>query len=93
MAAIPSNPNDRKVIFDAMKEISNSMTRIDAERDLIRQTINDVCDTQKLSKKTFRRMAKVYHKQNFKQEIAEQEEFETLYETVTNTTTMEKKYA
>ena len=93
MAVIPSNPNDRKVIFDAMKEISNSMTRIEAERDLIRQTINDVCDTQKLSKKTFRRMAKVYHKQNFKQEIAEQEEFEALYETVTNTTTMEKKYA
>ena len=93
MAIVPSNPNDRKVIFDAMKEISDSMTRIDAERDLIRQTINDVCDTQKLSKKTFRRMAKVYHKQNFKQEIAEQEEFETLYETVTNTTTMEKKYA
>ena len=93
MAIVPSNPNDRKVIFDAMKEISNSMTRIEAERDLIRQTINDVCDTQKLSKKTFRRMAKVYHKQNFKQEIAEQEEFEALYETVTNTTTMEKKYA
>lgn len=93
MAIVPSNPNDRKAIFDAMKEISDSMTRIDAERDLIRQTINDVCDTQKLSKKTFRRMAKVYHKQNFKQEIAEQEEFETLYETVTNTTTMEKKYA
>lgn len=93
MAIVPSNPNDRKIIFDAMKEISDSMTRIDAERDLIRQTINDVCDTQKLSKKTFRRMAKVYHKQNFKQEIAEQEEFETLYETVTNTTTMEKKYA
>lgn len=93
MAIVPSNPKDRKAIFDAMKELSNSMARIDAERDLIRQIINDVCEEQKLSKKTFRRMAKVYHKQNFKQEIAEQEEFEKLYEVVTNTTTMEKQYA
>jgi uncharacterized protein YukE len=76
-----------------MKEISNSMTRIDAERDLIKTAINDICEEQNLSKKTFRRMAKVYHKQNFKQEIQEQEEFEKLYETITNTTTMEKEYA
>jgi uncharacterized protein YukE len=76
-----------------MKEISNSMTRIDGERDLIKNAINDICEEQNLSKKTFRRMAKVYHKQNFKQEIQEQEEFEKLYETITNTTTMEKEYA
>jgi uncharacterized protein YukE len=76
-----------------MKEISNSMARIEAERDLIKTAINDICEEQNLSKKTFRRMAKVYHKQNFKQEIQEQEEFEKLYETITNTTTMEKEYA
>ena len=76
-----------------MQEISNSMTRIEAERDLIKNAINDICEEQNLNKKTFRRMAKVYHKQNFKQEIEEQQEFETLYETITNTTTMEKNYA
>jgi len=91
--AIPSNPKDRKAIYDCMKEISNSMARIEAERDLIKTAINDICEEQNLSKKTFRRMAKVYHKQNFKQEIQEQEEFEKLYETITNTTTMEKEYA
>ena len=90
---IPSNPKDRKAIYDCMKEISNSMARIEAERDLIKNAINDICEEQNLSKKTFRRMAKVYHKQNFKQEIQEQEEFEKLYETITNTTTMEKEYA
>jgi hypothetical protein len=36
-------------------------------------------------------MAKVYHRQNFKQELEEHEEFETLYETITQTTTMDKK--
>ena len=90
---IPSNPKDRKAIFDCMKEISNSMTRIEGERDLIKTAINDICEEQNLNKKTFRRMAKVYHKQNFRQEIEEQQEFETLYETITNTTTMEKDHA
>lgn len=90
---VPSNPNDRKAIFDCMKEISDSMTRMDAERDLIKQAIEDICEEQNLSKKTFRRMAKVYHRQNFKQELEEHEEFETLYETITQTTTMEKRNA
>ena len=88
---VPSNPNDRKAIFDCLKEISDSMTRMDAERDLIKQAIEDICEEQNLSKKTFRRMAKVYHRQNFKQELEEHEEFETLYETITQTTTMDKK--
>jgi hypothetical protein len=64
---------------------------MDAERDLIKQAIEDICEEQNLSKKTFRRMAKVYHRQNFKQELEEHEEFETLYETITQTTTMDKK--
>jgi hypothetical protein len=33
-------------------------------------------------------MAKVYHKQNFTKEIEEHEEFETMYETITNSTRM-----
>jgi len=85
---IPKNPSDRKAIFDCMREISNSMTRIDAERDFIREAINNICDEQNLSKKTFRRMAKTYHKQNFNSEVEQHEEFETLYQAITNSTTM-----
>jgi regulator of replication initiation timing len=90
---IPSNPADRKAIYDSMKEISNSMTRIEAERDLIKNAINDICEEQNLSKKTFRKMVKVYHKQNFQQEVQSNEEFEQMYETITQTTTMSKEYA
>lgn len=85
---IPSSPTDRKAIYDALKEISNSMTRIEAERDLIREAIGNTCENFNLNKKTFRRMAKVYHKQNFNQEKEEHEEFETMYSIITNTTTM-----
>lgn len=85
---IPSSPADRKAIYDALKEISNSMTRIEAERDLIREAIGNTCENFNLNKKTFRRMAKVYHRQNFNQEKEEHEEFETMYSVITNTTTM-----
>jgi hypothetical protein len=85
---IPSSPADRKAIYDALKEISNSMTRMEGERDLIRETIKITCDNYNLNKKTFRKMAKVYHKQNFNQEKEEHEEFESMYEVITNTTTM-----
>lgn len=85
---VPSSPADRKAIKSALDEISGSMTRIEAERDLIKEAISNTCDNFGLNKKTFRRMAKVYHKQNFTQEREEHEEFETLYETITNTTSM-----
>jgi len=73
-----------------MKEIPASMTRTEGEREFIREAIKDICDKHQLSKKTFRRMAKVYHKQNFNLELEEHEEFESMYQTITNTTTMDK---
>ena len=88
MAGIPSNPTDRKAILDCMKELSASMTRTEGEREFQREAIKELCDNLELSKKTFRRMAKVYHKQNFTKEIEEHEEFETMYETITNSTRM-----
>jgi archaellum component FlaC len=79
-----SNPADRKKIREALQEISNSFTRIEAERDLIKDIINDTSESHELSKKVVRKMAKVYHKQNFSEEVATHEEFEALYEEITS---------
>ena len=38
-----SNPADRKAISGALQEISDSMTRIAAERELIKEAINETC--------------------------------------------------
>jgi hypothetical protein len=65
-----------------LAEISGSMTRMEAERDLIRETIKTMSDEFQLPKKTLNRMAKVYHKQNYTQEVAEHEEFEDLYQLI-----------
>ena len=77
-----SSPADRQKIKKVLEEISNSMTRIDAEKDYIREAIAECSDEFKLSKRTLTKMARVYHKQNYSQEIANHEEFEDLYETI-----------
>jgi len=74
-----SSPADRKKIKDAMEEISNSMTRVDAEKDFQKEAIAELNDQFKISKKILSKMARTYHKQNFQNEQQSHEEFETLY--------------
>jgi len=79
-----SSPEDRKKIFAAIREISNFMVRIEAERDLIKDIVKDVSDNYQLSRKTVNKMAKVYHKQNLSQTVADHEEFVETYEEITS---------
>jgi ssDNA-specific exonuclease RecJ len=65
-----------------LAEISGSMTRIEAERDYIKESVKEMSAEFQLSKKTLNKMARVYHKQNFSEEVASHEEFEDLYETI-----------
>lgn len=86
--SLPSDPTARKAIKDCLVEISNSYTRIEAERDLIKEAMVNICEQFELSKKTFRRLARTYHKQNFSKEVAEHEEFEIMYEQLTGETSI-----
>lgn len=80
---VPSSPEDRKAIKNALQEISSSFTRMEAERDLIKDILQTVQDNQNIPKKYVRKLAKIYHKQNFSEVQQEQDDVETLYETVT----------
>lgn len=82
-----SSPEDRKKIFGAIREISASMTRTEAERDLIKDIVKDVSDNFQISKKVVKKMAAVYHKQTLSQVTAEHEEFVEMYEEVTRANT------
>lgn len=77
-----SNPADRKKIKDALIEISNSMLRIEAERDLIKEIVQTVSDEHDIPKKYVNKMGKLYHKQSFYNEQQQNDELATLYETV-----------
>ena len=80
---IPSNEEDRKKIFGVIKEISNSLTRIEGERGYINEALKELAEDTDIPKKYLRQMAKLYHKQNFTEAKAEFEDVETLYEAVT----------
>lgn len=82
IAKVPTDPAERKKVMEALKEISASMTRIEAERDLIKDILAKMQDEFEIPKKPARKLAKIYHMQNFSEVQAEQEELEALYETI-----------
>lgn len=76
------SPEDKKVLRKAIMEMNDSMTRVGAERDLQKEIINDTYDKLGVDKKMIRRMAKVYFRANFNDEVAEANEFEEFYQEV-----------
>lgn len=80
---IPSNPADKKIIFDAVKEIDNSLTRIAGERSQIKAILDNLSDQyEDIDKKFVKKMAQVYHKQNFSEVQGENEDFVELYSSI-----------
>lgn len=78
-----SNPADREKLFKIIKECSDSLIRMDGEKDFIKESITNISKELQLPKKLVKRLITVYHKQNFDEEVAQHEQFETLYEKVT----------
>lgn len=79
---IPTSTTDKQKIKDAVTEMSNSMLRIDSEREFQRDVCARIKDEVGLEPKYLKQLAKVYHKQNFTEVQAQQDDFETLYEEV-----------
>jgi hypothetical protein len=83
---IPSNPADQKKILDFLQEVSNSFTRIQAEKDYIKEAVDVIVEEYELPKKYVNKMARVFHKNTFQNEVAESENFQLLYENITKQT-------
>jgi hypothetical protein len=79
---VVNNPKEREVILNAMKEWSNSATRVAAEKDLQKNIIADLVDKVDVEKKYLNKLATMYHNQNFAQFQMEREEIEELYESI-----------
>lgn len=77
-----TNEADKKKLLDCLRECSASMTRMEGESDYIKESIATVAKNLQLPKKLVAKMVKVYHKQNYDEEVATHEQFETLYETI-----------
>jgi uncharacterized protein YydD (DUF2326 family) len=81
-----SNEVDRKKFKSALQEISNSFTRTAAEKELIKEIVDDLAESFELPKKTVNKLARIYYKQNLSQEVEEFDEVQALYEEIVNFT-------
>jgi hypothetical protein len=77
-----SNPADRDKLLKIIRECSDSMLRAQSEKDYIKEAIADISKELTVPKKLVAKMVKVYYKQNYDEEVATHDQFETLYETV-----------
>ena len=75
-----SNPEERKKIVGAIKELSDSMLRVDCEKDLQKDIVQATFEITGIDKKHLRNLAVIYHKQSMNDVKAEFEDVEALYE-------------
>ena len=72
-----------KELKGAIEEINNYFSEIEYKQKLIKEILDVSADNSKIPKKIIARMAKVYHKQSFQEEVAQHKEFESLFEGIT----------
>ena len=76
------SPEDKKVLKKAILELNDSMTRVSAERELQKEIIAETFGKLGVDKKMIRKLANVYYKANFNDEVALNNEFEAFYDEV-----------
>lgn len=76
------NAADRKKLEGFVQEISNSMLRMDAERELIKDICNRAKTDLELKPKIVRNLGRIYHKQSLQAEKTEADSIFDLYETL-----------
>ena len=77
------NEEQKKQLKGAIQEISNSMLRSEAERDLVREIVKEQSAELQIPKKIITKIAKTFHKQSLTQDIQDHEDFVELYDKVT----------
>jgi hypothetical protein len=74
------NPTDKAKLKGKFDEISNAYTRIEAERDLVKEIFADIKDEFEIIPKVTRKLARIYHKRNLQEVVAENEEVTEAYD-------------
>lgn len=73
---------DRKVVKDAIIEISYSMTRIANERLQIKDIVDSISEKFSIPKPLIKKSARVYYKDSINDEVVDHEAFLSLYEDI-----------
>jgi len=70
------------ILKKGIREYSDVLTMMESQKELMKDIIGNLYEELKIPKKLIRKMAVTYHKKNFSEVTAENEEFEALYEGV-----------
>jgi len=84
---MPSNPNDRKRIRDALYEMSGALQVIDDKREFMKDVAKMLEDEFQVPKKISAKMARTLHKNNYQDVHVEADQFSTIFETLFQGTT------
>lgn len=76
-------PERKARLKGCLQEISNSMTRMEAERENITAIVQRMADEFEMNKRVSRRLAAIFHKRNLEEERGDFEEIVQTYEEVT----------
>lgn len=77
------NDEQIKSLKGAIDEMIIVMQKQDALKVEMKDIVDATYDSLKLPKKILKKMARVQYKQSFQEEVAENKEFEVLYEGIT----------
>jgi len=78
------SPEDIRKVADAIEVLNDSMTRVAAERDLVKETVNKLHEEIGFPKRLLRRLAKTHYNRSFEIDTQENRDFESAYETITS---------
>lgn len=82
---LPSAEADILAIQKILKEVSDCMTRIDSEKDFIKDALGDLSKQYQIPKVMLNRVAKAFHKRNIAEERAKTEDVFYLYDGIFST--------
>lgn len=79
---VPSSAADRKDIKIKVREATDSMVRIEGEKEQIKAIVELVSEKYELPKSFVNRLVKTMHKSDFDKNVALESDFQELFEAV-----------
>lgn len=76
--------DEKKIVKKALSEMCDSMTRVDGERDLMKNIVANVKENTTLTPKVFRKLARTAYKDNIDEERETFAEFDMVFEELKN---------
>jgi len=75
---LPKDENQIKEIMGVVREISGSKTRIEGERDYIKEAVKELSEKHQIPKKLLNKFISDYHKSKFAESIGTNDEYQAL---------------